>query len=228
LKTLLFVSVAFASALALSPLTANAASVVDNTNLASPGVYFGTGNPNGGFETETVGNVEIGIRGKVNQGAVPTPVNGNEYDFVLGTKSNFDYSVNPDLNGTPFSLAGVMQVMLLQNLNTNVSTSYDPSTLSDNDHSLSAVGGYQNSEQFSFFPVGFDRTINGTYKATLSLTGGQLSGPMQVSAVFKYGNGGVIAGVPEPATWAIMLIGFGGIGATLRRRRSSLAHAAVV
>jgi hypothetical protein len=29
------------------------------------------------------------------------------------------------------------------------------------------------------------------------------------------------AGVPEPATWALMLIGFGGLGATLRRRSAS-------
>jgi hypothetical protein len=27
-------------------------------------------------------------------------------------------------------------------------------------------------------------------------------------------------GVPEPATWATMLIGFGGLGAILRRRRA--------
>ena len=27
------------------------------------------------------------------------------------------------------------------------------------------------------------------------------------------------AAVPEPATWAMMLIGFGGIGASLRRRK---------
>ncbi|HEX7947292.1 MAG TPA: PEPxxWA-CTERM sorting domain-containing protein, partial [Phenylobacterium sp.] len=26
-------------------------------------------------------------------------------------------------------------------------------------------------------------------------------------------------GVPEPATWAMMILGFGGIGAVLRRRR---------
>ncbi len=29
-----------------------------------------------------------------------------------------------------------------------------------------------------------------------------------------------VAGVPEPATWAMMLMGFGGLGATLRRRRA--------
>lgn len=31
------------------------------------------------------------------------------------------------------------------------------------------------------------------------------------------------AAVPEPATWAIMLVGFGGLGAMLRRRRGQVA-----
>lgn len=30
-------------------------------------------------------------------------------------------------------------------------------------------------------------------------------------------------GVPEPATWAMMIIGFGGVGAVLRRRRGQMA-----
>ena len=33
-------------------------------------------------------------------------------------------------------------------------------------------------------------------------------------------------GVPEPATWAMMLLGFGGLGAMLRRRRGQVALAA--
>ena len=33
-------------------------------------------------------------------------------------------------------------------------------------------------------------------------------------------NVAVTAGVPEPATWALMLVGFGGLGAALRSRRS--------
>lgn len=36
---------------------------------------------------------------------------------------------------------------------------------------------------------------------------------------------GVSLTVPEPATWAMMLIGFGGLGAMIRRRRSTLAAA---
>ena len=31
----------------------------------------------------------------------------------------------------------------------------------------------------------------------------------------------VAAGVPEPATWAMMLVGFGGLGGLLRRRRTA-------
>jgi hypothetical protein len=35
------------------------------------------------------------------------------------------------------------------------------------------------------------------------------------------GATGLTGGVPEPATWAMMILGMGGIGATLRRRRSA-------
>jgi len=31
------------------------------------------------------------------------------------------------------------------------------------------------------------------------------------------------SGVPEPTAWSLMIAGFGGVGATLRRRRTVLA-----
>lgn len=43
---------------------------------------------------------------------------------------------------------------------------------------------------------------------------------IQVDNIRLTGN---VAAVPEPATWAMMIMGFGGIGATLRRRRTALA-----
>jgi hypothetical protein len=38
-------------------------------------------------------------------------------------------------------------------------------------------------------------------------------------------NVSLTGGVPEPATWAMMLVGFGGLGALIRRRRSLVAAA---
>ena len=66
--------------------------------------------------------------------------------------------------------------------------------------------------------VGFD-TTNGTLFLSqsdsllrLSLTGGTIGG----------GGGN---GVPEPSTWAMLILGFGGVGAALRRRAGARAAA---
>lgn len=58
----------------------------------------------------------------------------------------------------------------------------------------------------------------------------QLNGPQQYNAwtldnfsrnvPIEVDGGG--SGVPEPATWSLMLIGFGGLGALLRRRRAAV------
>lgn len=40
----------------------------------------------------------------------------------------------------------------------------------------------------------------------------------------RVGDGGLL-GVPEPGTWALMVLGFGGVGAVIRRRRSDPAFA---
>ena len=55
----------------------------------------------------------------------------------------------------------------------------------------------------------------------------------QVNDTFYSNDGGgftvnvseVRTGVPEPATWALLILGFAGAGASLRRRRSLAAHA---
>jgi len=45
-----------------------------------------------------------------------------------------------------------------------------------------------------------------------------------VIADFAPNNATITAGaVPEPATWALLIAGFGGIGAAQRRRRSAVA-----
>lgn len=55
---------------------------------------------------------------------------------------------------------------------------------------------------------------------TLSVDGGQLQG-FTASSVGTFGAGP--SAVPEPGTWALMILGFGLVGATMRRR-APLAH----
>jgi len=51
-------------------------------------------------------------------------------------------------------------------------------------------------------------------------------GSFSDAALFRTGpdNAGA-GGVPEPATWAMMIVGFGGVGALMRRRRIQLTTA---
>lgn len=57
-------------------------------------------------------------------------------------------------------------------------------------------------------------------------------GPAIVGATFTSGQNSfefdnlARGGVPEPATWALMILGFGAIGGALRQRRVSVAYAA--
>lgn len=62
-------------------------------------------------------------------------------------------------------------------------------------------------------------TSNGYAGGALSIAAPALSGFPSSDLNFRtYVN--VADGVPEPAIWAMMLLGFGAVGATLRRRRS--------
>jgi len=58
--------------------------------------------------------------------------------------------------------------------------------------------------------------------STLGTNYGPLVFSTSASTLVVVQNG---AAVPEPATWAMMLLGFGGIGVVRRRRRQSLARA---
>ncbi len=54
------------------------------------------------------------------------------------------------------------------------------------------------------------------------------TGPFQIETRFglqSIGSIAAVSGVPEPATWAMMLLGFGGIGYSMRRRRLAVGIA---
>lgn len=62
----------------------------------------------------------------------------------------------------------------------------------------------------------------GTYNFTLSY-GECCGGPAELSWLF---NGAPVGGVPEPSTWAMMLIGFAGIGIAIRRSKPAITQVA--
>jgi hypothetical protein len=60
----------------------------------------------------------------------------------------------------------------------------------------------------------------------LSLVGGQLSNFTASSVgTFSAEDGGGPGGVPEPGTWAMMLAGFGLVGLSRRRQRTTTVAA---
>jgi hypothetical protein len=213
-------SVAFAMA-AASAAHAGAVSATNTTLVTPPGVFFGTGNFNTHYAETTDDGVQIGLKSKIRGDANDTinPV-GDVYTIAPGNKVNFDFSVNPDAGGSLVDLTGATALITILNEGTGQTFSFDPGAIGDD---FRANGAYQNSEQLAFYPVGFTTTSQFTYDVTLSLSNvGANHDSFSTTNIIKIGSGDA---VPEPMTWALMLVGFGGIGATLRRARKSAAAA---
>jgi PEP-CTERM motif len=79
------------------------------------------------------------------------------------------------------------------------------------------VGVPGNSETLYFFEQGSF--------ATVGVHSSLLFGPEQF-ATLSVSDSSIVAGVPEPATWAMMIAGFGLVGAGMRRRAARTAACA--
>jgi hypothetical protein len=200
------------------------AGITNNADLVD-GVYFGSGNgalPQE-FTVNTQNGVEVALRAHLSPNlgtAGPVPVQlvptGNTYFVPLGDTFNFDYSVDPSVTGSQVSLANVIASLTITNLLTNASFTFDPSSAVFGDAtSPSAPGGYQNSERvsFGFLGLGYNPNVNDTYAVSLSLTNVPGAGTISDQMFVEIGSG-----VPEASTWAMMLLGFAGIGVVTFRR----------
>ena len=104
--------------------------------------------------------------------------------------------------------------------------------LNDNALNSNGLGGEQNSLRLNFsflnggfFNVGdinYDAAVNSTYNVTFRVSGDGFT-KVSDSIVIQQGSG--FAAVPEPAAWALMLVGFGGVGVAISRRRATYAFA---
>jgi hypothetical protein len=154
----------------------------------------------------TAPTTELALRFHQTYVAAPPSDNNGVYSFALGTSAmqlSFDWGIDGFSDNASITLV---------NLLTGQHVTYNPFA-AGNDNTGSTTDGdlAQNSARLNWFGIGFDGSINDTYSATLTAGGHSLTTYAQI------GSGA--PDVPEPATWAMMLLGFGGIGAALRRSR---------
>ena len=100
-------------------------------------------------------------------------------------------------------------------------TNYNLGWLTDSSGGIAtgqSLGGFAirdtaTAAKSSFNFYGYTYNNGATYNAGGNVGGGTSSNP-----VFEFSSTGATAAVPEPATWAMMFLGFGGMGYALRRR----------
>jgi hypothetical protein len=230
---------------AAAPGLAFADTVAFDTPLAAPpGFYNGTGNQNAGFTTLTTGNgIELGL-GVQHRGLggsfSPTPGTANYFVPNGGTTTplrslwNYDFSVNLGTSGLTLQNIQNGTTITVLDTTTGKQISYQPLVILPDNAGFNGITttngnpgapltdiGFQNSENlgFNLDPVhnaafAFNPFALDSYLITLTVTeptGTTLNLSETVNAV------------PEPSTWAMMILGFAGIGFMAYRRKSKPA-----
>jgi hypothetical protein len=144
-------------------------------------------------------------------GVVVVPYNDSNMYPPNGTGSN-------DANGFETAIfRGVLHVATTGDVTFNMGSD-DDSFLALNNTVIDQAGGIH--PVWNPGPVTLDLTA-GNYDLTLFY-----ADRYQTDAVLDFGvTGATVSAVPEPGTWALMLVGFGALGSGLRaaRRRTALA-----
>jgi PEP-CTERM motif len=136
------------------------------------------------------------------------------YTFNLGSAVSFDYSF--------FGTATTGATVGVTNLLTGDTASFNAALFGSPNTSSAVQGSQQLGFGFlnggfggAFGDINFDANQNNTFRIDLN------GGGQTLSAFAQIGNGGAnaVGAVPEPATWAMMLFGFGAMGVSVRRQR---------
>jgi hypothetical protein len=221
---------------------AQAATLFDQ-NLASPGWFDGSGNPNGGFTVTNNNGITRAQRIKLRQDPNVIHSSNGVYDVPTGPQPsspshaawNYEFDIGCDSGTCPAvnlaTLLGysTMTVTDLTSGHTNTVTmlnwlddaTWNGAAKSD----LLDPAAYiaQNSENpiFADFPLAsfYDENAADVYRFTIDVKDAA-GDVLDTNTVWANASGlSFMPGVPEPATWAMMLIGFGAIGCTMRAKR---------
>lgn len=195
------------------------AQTVTYNSAPGGGFYYGTGNnyspanaavlsTNAASSTDDLA-LRMHISGPNAQQAPASDASG-VYSFALGsTPISYDFSIGADYT---------QALITVTNVGTGYSASYNP-FFPGNDNTCQAGLSCQNSARLNFgFLLGsnFTPNVDSTYSVSLAAGGNTLTTFAKIGA-------GAVAAVPEPSTWALMLLGFGSIGAAMRRQRRGKA-----
>ena len=139
--------------------------------------------------------------------AVGTAVRYQVTDFTVSVSGNYDFlnsSIHDSFLGihiNAFNPANALQNAL----------AYDDDAGPGSDSSITALGLLAGTNYFAV-RSGFGNTDFGAFTLTIS-------GPGRAERIGQ----GPGPGVPEPSTWAMMIIGFGAAGSMIRRRKAVTA-----
>lgn len=153
-----------------------------------------------------------------------TPANATLTDYVfsgsLADGTKFDGTFTLDDSG--------FQFQQFQNFYANVGgLSFTRLTsLGSGSNQFYAIGSYNGNRYFS---IGLNARGDSSLRISGLKTGDlNQSNTYFLSNVFLYGSGTLslanTAAVPEPATWALMILGFGVVGYSMRRRHKALVR----
>ena len=197
----------------LLPVSAQAATIVNGSfELGTdPGVFTTLGNGSTAITGWTVGGLGIDYIGSYWQAADGNrsiDLSGNDKgsisQLLTGLTVGREYQVNFSLAGNPDG-GGSTKVAVASDGGSQTSVYFFDQTGNTRD----SMGWTAQSFRF----IATDTTANLTFSATLNNPYGPALDNVS------------IAGVPEPATWGLMILGMGAVGGMMRRRKATLAAA---
>jgi hypothetical protein len=204
--------IALASAMVIGATAAQAADTIQYNSAPADTFYYGNGNdysPANAAVLTTDAGAELSLRFHKTFEVAPASNGSGVYSFALGTEPrSFDWGIDAGLAAG----GSVTALITLTNLGTGQTFSYDPFFIGNDNEYLN--GSAENSYRLEWGGIGFDPNVNDTYQVNLTYTDAN-QGVHSLDVFAKLGTGAV----PEPATWAMMMLGLGMVGGAMRRRR---------